>query len=99
MSSDIEWTTTNRGKPEIIHNNQRYRKRCTNKDGSEMWVCCNKACGISIVLNQGVIKKYPIDHAHAGVKHSIEVRKVIEKVYDETKKDLLKPITEIYQEN
>ncbi|CAF1182593.1 unnamed protein product [Rotaria sordida] len=99
MQSTIEWTKTNRGATAFIYQNQKYRKRCTNKDGSEIWICCNKSCGVSMVLFNGVIKRYPQQHSHNELQHTPDVRAVLEKIYTETTTDLLKPVTEIYRQH
>jgi hypothetical protein len=93
MQSNIEWTTTNHGARAIIFKRQKYRQRCTNKDGSEVWVCCNKTCGIAIVLNNGIIKRYPKEYSHAKIEGVPEIKKMLQEVYEETKKTLLIPVT------
>ncbi|CAF3355050.1 unnamed protein product [Rotaria sp. Silwood1] len=99
MESNIEWTHTNRGARAFIYKNQKYRKRCSNKDGSEIWVCCKKSCGASTVLLNGIIKRYPQEHPHDELQHSSEVRNLLQNICTETKKDLLTPVTEIYRQN
>ncbi len=64
MQSIIEDTTMNRAAPAIIFKNQKYQKRCSNKDGSESWVCCNKTCRISLLLDKGLIRRYPEERSH-----------------------------------
>ncbi len=56
MQSIIEHTTTNRGAPAIIFDNQKYRKRSSNKDTSEIWICCNKPYEISSLLHNDTVK-------------------------------------------
>ena len=99
MQSQIEWTQTNRGASAFIYENQKYRKRCSNSDGSEIWVCCNKTCGISMVLLNGNIKRYPKEHLYNELPHSNEIRTVLQNIYTETQTDLLKPVTEIYRQH
>jgi hypothetical protein len=41
MKSKIGWTQTNRGVTAFIHKNQKYRKQCLNKDGSEISMLVN----------------------------------------------------------
>ncbi|CAF2761124.1 unnamed protein product [Rotaria sp. Silwood2] len=93
----IEWTETTRGAKAFIYKNQKYRKRCSNKDGSEIWICCNKSCGVSMVLLGNIIKRYPQEHLHEELQHTSEIRTLLENIYKETTADLLKPVTEIYQ--
>jgi hypothetical protein len=50
MQSIIERITTNRDAPAVIFENLKYRKRYSNKDGSEMWIYFNKICEASITL-------------------------------------------------
>ncbi|CAF3276334.1 unnamed protein product [Rotaria sp. Silwood2] len=99
MESNIEWTQTTRGAKAFIYKNQKYRKRCSNKDGSEIWICCNKSCGVSMVLFDNIIKRYPQEHLHEELQHTPEIRTLLENIYKETKADLLKPVTEIYQQH
>ena len=99
MESNIEWTQTIRGAKAFIYKNQKYRKRCSNKDGSEIWICCNKSCGVSMVLLDNIIKRSPQEHLHEELQHTHEIRVLLEDMYKETKSDLLKPVTEIYQEH
>ncbi|CAF0974211.1 unnamed protein product [Rotaria magnacalcarata] len=80
MDSDIEWTKTNRGTQAFIYKKQKYRKRCSNKDGSEISVCCNKSCGISIVLQNGIIKRYPQKHLHDELQHTPEIRNLLQNI-------------------
>ena len=95
----IEWTQTIRGAKAFIYKNQKYRKRCSNKDGSEIWICCNKFCVVSIVLLDNTIKRYPQEHLHEELQHTSEIRTLVENIYKETTDDLLKPVTEIYQQH
>jgi hypothetical protein len=67
-------------------------------DGTQLWVCCNKCCGVSMVLNENTIIRFPVKHNHAEIEETPEVRKLIQKVCQETKIDLLKPVTHICQQ-
>ncbi len=98
MDHNIEGTTTNRGAPAIIFQQQKYRQRRINKDRTQLWVCRNKSCGVSIVLNENTIIRYLVKHNHLEIEEAPEVRKLIKQVYQETKNDLLKPITHICQQ-
>jgi hypothetical protein len=51
-----------------------------------------------MVLNENTIIRYPVKHNHAVIEETLEVRKLIQQVYQETKNDLLKPVTRIYQQ-
>jgi SH3-like domain-containing protein len=99
MNHNIEWTTTNRGAPTIIFQQQKYRQRCVNKDGTQLWMFCNKFCGVSMLLNEKTIVCYPVKHNHVEIERTPEVRKLIQQIYQQTKDDLLRPITLIYQQN
>ena len=99
MESRVEWTQTNRGTKALMYKNQKYRIRCSNKNGSEIWVCCNKSCDVSIVVHDNVIKRYPRQHLPNELHHTSQIRDLLEQIYKETKDDLLEPVTEIYQRN
>jgi hypothetical protein len=51
-----------------------------------------------MVLNKNTIIRFPVKHNHAEIEETPEVRKLIQKVCQETKTDLLKPVTHIYQQ-
>ena len=95
----IEWTQTTRGAKVFIYKNQKCRKRYSNKDGSEIWIYCNKSCGVSMVLLGNIIKRYPQEHLHEELQHTFEIRTLLENIYKETTLDLLKSVTEIYQQH
>jgi hypothetical protein len=99
MNHNIEWITTNRGAPVIIFQQQKYLQLCVNKDATQLWVCCNECCGVSMLSNENTIVRYPVKHNHVEIKGAPEVRKLIQQVYHQTKDDLLKPVTVIYQQN
>jgi hypothetical protein len=71
MNHNIEWTTTNRGAPAIIFQQQKDRQGCINKDGTQLWVYCNKCCGVSMVLNENTIIRYPVKHNHAEIEERL----------------------------
>ena len=67
-----------RGAKAFIYKNQKYRKRYSDKDGSEIWICCNKSCGVSMALFGNIIKRYPQDHLQEELQHISEIRTLLE---------------------
>ena len=46
-----------------------------------------------------IIKRYPQEHLHEELQHTSEIQTLLENIYKDTTLDLLKPVTEIYQQN
>ena len=71
----IEWTQTIRGAKAFIYKNQKYRKRCSNKDGSEIWICCNKFCGYQlfylIILSNDIHKNIYMKNYNIHLKSEL----------------------------
>lgn len=51
-----------------------------------------------MVLLGNIIKRYPKEYLHEDLQHTPEIRSLLENIYKETKADLLKLVTEIYQQ-
>jgi hypothetical protein len=51
-----------------------------------------------MLINENTIVRYPVKHNHVEIEGSPEVRNLIQQVYQQTKDDLLKPVTFIYQQ-
>ncbi|CAF2141488.1 unnamed protein product, partial [Rotaria magnacalcarata] len=91
--------TTQQGSKAIYFDNNLYRLRKRNKNGTGRWVCTNRLCSCCLIIEDENLQFTRGDHNHESQKISLSIIQVVHQIRRKVCNDLLKPITQIYKES
>ncbi|CAM4815341.1 unnamed protein product, partial [Rotaria magnacalcarata] len=91
--------TTQQGSKAIYFDNNLYRLRKRNKNGTGRWVCTNRLYSCCLIIEDENLQFTRGEHNHESQKISLSIIQVVHQIRRKVCNDLLKPITQIYKES